>query len=105
MANQLRAEARIRRRRSGDGYRIEGDIPPAVRDRLGAQPDDVIVFEEGNTFVAERASVPGPHFVVTLRRAPAQAVEANPPEQPEPPRAPFAETWEETIARLRRERH
>lgn len=108
---RIRAESRIRKRRSGDGYRVEGDIPSVVRDRLGAGPDDVLVFEEGNAFVAERAAVPGPYFVVTLRRGRGPA--APPPPAPEPDAetgtptpasSALTESLEETILRLRRER-
>jgi bifunctional DNA-binding transcriptional regulator/antitoxin component of YhaV-PrlF toxin-antitoxin module len=101
----LRAEARLHGRKGEGNNRVEGKIPAAVRDHLGAREGDTLVFELGNTHVADRAAVPGPYFVVTLRRAAPTAAEPSREAQPAPdPRPPLTESLEETIRRLRNER-
>lgn len=98
----VRAEARIRKSKDRQRTKIEGRIPAQVRRHLGASEGDVLVFELGDTFVAERAAVAGPYFVVTRRRAPSPTA-ATPEATPAEP-APAIESLEQTINRLRKER-
>jgi hypothetical protein len=99
---RVRAEARLRWTRDGhNSGRVEGKIPAAVRDHLGAGDGGVLVFEEGSTFVAERAAARGAYFVVYLdRSAPAPMPSAPEPEpagecvasaEPSDAPVPFAE--------------
>jgi hypothetical protein len=65
-----RAEIRYRghKGKRNHNHVVEASVPSIVRDLFGARKGDVLVFEKGNTTVAEKASVPGPYFVVTIRR-------------------------------------
>lgn len=98
------AETSFRGRKDKTNPRLEAGVPAAVRDYLGAREGDVLVFELGNTFVAERAAVRGPYFVVTLRRENTTAAVAAPQSGEEEVIAVVVESLEETINRLRNER-
>jgi bifunctional DNA-binding transcriptional regulator/antitoxin component of YhaV-PrlF toxin-antitoxin module len=60
------------------GYRAR--VPASVRDKLGARPGDILIFEEGTTQTAERAALRGVYFVV--RMEPGVSLAAEPPAAP-----------------------
>lgn len=90
-------------------YKREGNVnvplarvPAEVRQLFEAEDGDALVFEEGSAFVAEKASVPGPYVVVTLKRAARIAPEAQQPEAEAaaaPIEAPRIESLEEAVRR------
>jgi hypothetical protein len=103
--DRMRAQVKFRRHTGTDGARFQAKVPAAVRDFLEVRPEDNLVFEEGSTFVAERAAARGRYCVVYVERAAAENGEAAPVVQSEPPPRPsLTESLQETIQRLRNER-
>lgn len=106
--DRMRAKAPFRmpkRTRPGRKPFPEADVPAAVRDFFEVGDGDALVFEEGSTFVAEKAAARGRYCVVYVERRGPEEVTAPPPVvESEPPRPAFTEPLEETIRRLRVER-
>jgi bifunctional DNA-binding transcriptional regulator/antitoxin component of YhaV-PrlF toxin-antitoxin module len=64
--NRIRAEAVFISDRSKGGSRAR--VPAAIRDFLGVGPGDSIVFDEGCDQAVQRAALPGPYVVVSVKR-------------------------------------
>jgi hypothetical protein len=86
------------RQRAGRSDAVRAEVPATATNFLQAGDGDELVFEKGSAFVAEKAAVPGPYVVLTVRRAqkPAPAEEARAAEpaasdEPAEPHVPFAE--------------
>jgi hypothetical protein len=108
--DRMRATAPVVRhkdKRPNRRDRVKTDLPKAVHEFLGVEPGDQVVFEEGSTFVAEKAAARGRYCVIYVVRAPAASEhECRSEETAEapPPRPAFNESLQETIRRLRSER-
>jgi hypothetical protein len=87
MPDKLQAVAKYMSGGSSHGSRAQ--VPSEVRDMLGAEAGDMLIFEKGSMHAAEAAALKGTYLVVRFVRA--QEQQASPLSPPPAPLQPDSE--------------
>jgi len=85
---KLRAETTLRKHGGKKAGGSESRVPSDVRDYLGAEAGDRLIFEDGCAESVERAALRGRYVVLRVAARPGEAVPCGPPAKVLKPHAP-----------------